>query len=141
MPRVIIDGTPIAPAYEPPPRATQQREGSLNGAFVQALSDAITQGFRNAVASMPPPVVNVEAPVVNIPKPEIKINSPVYVTVPEVKIPPTTVNVPDGKAPVVNIEPAAVTLKTERPNKWLFDIKRDEFGRMTTIIAEDISGK
>jgi hypothetical protein len=37
------------------------------------------------------------APVVNIP-PEVKINSPVYVTAPEVNVPPTTVNVPDAKA-------------------------------------------
>lgn len=104
----------------------------MGEAFALALSNAIVNGFRTAIASMP-------APVVNIPKPEVKINSPVYVTAPEVKVPPTTVNVPDGKAPIVNIEPAKVTLQTNRPKKWKFTFNRDEFGRITTAEAEDIS--
>ena len=129
MSRVILDGTPIKPAYEPPPRAPQQREAPLNTAFVQALSNAIAVSFREAIASLP-------APVVNVPKPEVKINSPVYVTTPEIKVPATTVNVPDGKAPVVNVEPPAVTLQTNRPTKWTFTVHRDSYDRITTIDAE-----
>lgn len=101
------------------------------------LAAAIVSGMSKAISQMPAP----PAPVINIPKPEIKINSPVYVTAPDVKVPATTVNVPDQKAPIVNIEPASVTLQTNRPTKWLFDISRDEFGRMTTITCEDISPK
>ena len=135
MPRVITDGTPIEGGYEPPP--PPPRRGELGEGFVQALSQAILLGFR----SLPAPVVNVEAPVVNVPKPEVKVNSPVYVTAPEVKVPAMTVNVPEGKAPVVNIEPASVTLKTERPSKWKFTFNRDEFGRLITAECEDISKK
>jgi hypothetical protein len=133
MPRVITDGTPVEGGYEPPPPPVRRGgELSLGEGFVAALSQAILAGFRN----MPAPVINVEAPVMNVPKPEVKINSPVYVTAPEVKVPAATVNVPEGKAPVVNIEPAAVTLQTNRPDKWKFTIERDEYGRMTTIYAE-----
>lgn len=133
--RVITDGKPIPSGYAPPeapkPKAVPQ-QGGMDAAFATALSNAIINGFRTAIASLP-------APVVNVPKPEVKINSPVYVTAPEVKVPPTTVNVPDGKAPIVNIEPANVTLQTNRPNKWKFTFNRDEFGRITTAEAEDIS--
>jgi hypothetical protein len=106
----------------------------LGEAFATALSNAIINGFRTAIASMP-------APVVNVPKPEVKINSPVYVTSPDVRVPPTTVNVPDAKAPIINIEPPSVTLQTNRPSKWKFTHSRDEYGRITTTIAEDISKK
>lgn len=136
--RVITDGKPIPAGYTPPeapkPKPQQPQQGMAGEAFAQALAGAIVNGFRTAIASMP-------APVVNIPKPEVKINSPVYVTAPEVKVPPTTVNVPDGKAPIVNIEPASVTLQTNRPSKWKFTHNRDEYGRITTTIAEDISNK
>lgn len=130
MPRVLANGKPVEGAYEPPPPPS--RRGELGEGFTQALAQAIMAGLQ----SMPPPVINVEAPVMNVPKPEVKINSPVYVNPPDVKVPATTVNVPEGKAPVVNIEPAAVTLQTNRPNKWKFTIHRDELGRMTTIDAE-----
>lgn len=137
MPRVILDGTPIKSAYEPPP-VPQRRpdQSSLSEAFARTLSEAIIAGFRSAIASLPPPVVNVEAPVVNIPKPEVKINSPVYVQPPEIRIPAATVNVPEGKAPIVNIEPPAVTLQTSRPTKWHFTFHRDEYGRMTSADVE-----
>jgi len=130
--RVITDGKPVESAYQPPPEAPKPlpREAPLGDSFVQALSNAILAGFRN-----------LPAPVVNVPKPEIKINAPVYVQPPEIKIPASTVNVPEGKTPVVNIEPASVTLQTNRPNKWKFTHNRDEYGRITTTIAEDISGK
>ena len=134
MPRVITDGTPVERNYEPP-EAPQplQRDTSHDEAFARALSQAIIAGFRNAIESMP-------APVVNVPKPEVKINSPVYVQPPEIRIPATTVNVPDGKAPVVNIEPASVTLQTNRPNEWEFKIvERNEFGQVVTIRAKAIS--
>lgn len=85
-----------------------------------------------AITSMPPPVINV-------PKPEVKINSPVYVQPTEVKVPPATVNVPESKAPIVNIEPAAVTLQTIRPKEWEFTItKRNDFGQVVTIRAKAI---
>lgn len=130
MPRVLANGIPVEGGYEPPP--PPRRGGELGEGFVHQLSQAILMGLQN----MPPPVINVEAPVMNVPKPEVKINSPVYVTAPEVRVPPTTVNVPEGKAPVVNIEPAAVTLQTNRPNKWKFTIHRNELGQMITIDAE-----
>ena len=130
MPRVLANGKPVEGAYEPPPPPS--RGGELGEGFVQALSQAILIGFQ----SMPAPVINVEAPVMNVPKPEVKINSPVYVNPPDVKVPATTVNVPEGKAPVVNIEPAAVTLQTNRPSKWHFTINRNEYGQMTSIEAE-----
>ena len=129
MPRVITDGTLVESAYEPPPVPQRETSSSGNEAFAQALSQAILASFRNAVASMPPPVINV-------PKPEVKINAPVYVQPPDIKIPATTVNVPEGKAPVVNIEPANVTLKTERPNKWKFTFERNELGQITVAYAE-----
>jgi hypothetical protein len=129
--RVHKDAKPKELVYTPP-SATPRPVPENNGVSVQALSAAIIAGFR----SIPAPVVNVEAPVVNVPKPEVKINSPVYVTAPDVKVPATTVHVPEQKSPVVNIEPAAVTLQTNRPDKWKFTIERDEFGRMTTIYAE-----
>ena len=131
MPRVLTDGVPIKSAYEPPPKAQvpQQRE-ALSGAFVQSLSNAIMAGVKEAIASLPAPVI----------KPEVKINSPVYVTTPDVKIPATTVNVPEGKAPVVNVEPPTVTLQTNRPNEWEFKvIERNEFGQIVVVRAKAIS--
>jgi hypothetical protein len=136
MPKILHDGIPVKQAYEPPPSQVSKQAPAFGSDFIRALSEAISAGFRTAMAEMPAPVVNVEAPVVNVPKPEVKINSPVYVQTPEVRVPATTVNVPDGKTPVVNIEPATVTLQTNRPNKWHFDIHRDELGRMTTIDVE-----
>ena len=130
MPRVLANGIPVERGYEPPP--PPRRGGELGEGFTQALAQAILTGLRN----MPPPVINVEAPVMNVPKPEVKINSPVYVTAPDVRVPATTVNVPEGKAPVVNIEPPAVTLQTNRPSKWKFTVHRDELSRITTIDAE-----
>lgn len=129
MARVITDGVPVENAYEPPERPQTKQSPVIGEAFVQALSNAIIAGFRN----MPPPVVHVEPSIV---RPEVKINSPVYVTAPEVKVPPMTVNVPEGKVPVVNIEPATVTLQTNRPSKWHFTFHRDEFGRMTSADVE-----
>jgi hypothetical protein len=94
--------------------------------------DALGRVIASAIASMPPPVINV-------PKPEVKINSPVYVQPTEVKVPATTVNVPEAKAPIVNIEPAAVTLQTNRPVEWIFTItKRNEFGQAVTIHAKAV---
>jgi hypothetical protein len=135
--RVITDGKVIPSGYTPPeaPKPkTAPQQGQLGEAFAQALAGAIVNGFRTAIASLP-------APVVNVPRPEVRINAPVYVQPPEIKIPASTVNVPDGKAPIVNIEPASVTLQTNRPSKWKFTHNRDEFGRITTTIAEDISNK
>jgi hypothetical protein len=136
MPRVLANGKPIEGAYEPPPPPSRHGgELAVGEGFVTALSQAILTGFRN----MPPPVINVEAPVMNVPKPEVKINSPVYVQPPEIKIPASTVNLPDQKAPIVNIEPAAVTLQTNRPNEWEFTvIKRNEYGQVVTIRAKAI---
>ena len=125
MARVITDGTPIENPYTPPEAPQQPSREAMGEAFALA----IISGFKDAIAQMP-------APVVNVPKPEVKINSPVYVTAPEIKVPPTTVNIPDGKAPVVNIEPAAVTLKTERPDRWKFTFERNEFGQVTVAWAE-----
>ena len=122
-------------AYTPPPLPPKDSNGVQPNltALAKAMSEAITK----AMAAMPAPVVHVDAPVVNVPKPEVKITSPVYVTVPEIKVPATTVNVPDGKAPVVNIEPAAVTLQTNRPKKWKFSVsKRDEYQRIVEWTAE-----
>jgi hypothetical protein len=129
--RVHKDTKPRELVYTPP-SSTPKPAPSNNGVDVQALSDAIIAGFR----SIPAPVVNVEAPVVNVPKPEVKINSPVYVTAPDVKVPATTVNVPEQKSPVVNIEPAAVTLQTNRPSKWKFIFHRNEYGQIETVDAE-----
>jgi len=53
-------------------------------------------------------------------------------------VPATTVNVPEGKSPIVNIEPAAVTLQTNRPKEWEFEIFRNEYGQMTKIKARAI---
>ena len=137
MPLVIKDGTPEEQAYQPPPQTLEPKrtEAPAPGEdFARVLSNAIVTGFKDAVGQW-------TGPVINVPKPEVKINSPVYVTAPDVKIPATTVNVPEGKAPVVNIEPATVTLQTNRPNKWKFTFERDEFGRMTTAWCEDVSVK
>lgn len=136
MPRVITNGQPIESAYEPPQAPKRQPElGNTH-----ELAQAIIAGFREVIASMPPPVVNVEAPVVNVPKPEVKINSPVYVQPPEVKVPATTVNVPEGKAPVVNFESPDVILQTNRPKEWEFKIvERNDFGQVVTVRAKAIS--
>jgi hypothetical protein len=135
--RVLKDGKPRELTYTPPPPAVSKSAPPSDGGMSsRVLAEAIINGFRAAIAGMPAPVVNVEAPVVNVPKPEVRVNSPVYVQPPEVKVPATTVHVPEQKSPVVNIEPAAVTLQTNRPDKWKFTIERDEFGRMTTIYAE-----
>lgn len=129
MPRVITDGRPLESPYTPPEAPQQPPREAMGEAFALA----IISGFKDAIAQIP-------APVVNVPKPEVKISSPVYVTAPEIKVPATTVNVPETKAPIVNIEPAAVTLKTERPREWEFKvIERNEFGQMVTIRAKAIS--
>ena len=127
--RVIKDGKVVEAGYKPP--AVPQREAPPTPAAPnsEALISAIITGFRSAMLQIPPPVVHA-------PQPEVKVNSPVYVQPPEIRIPATTVNVPEGKAPVVNIEPAAVTLQTIRPKKWIFTFHRDEFGRVTTVDAE-----
>jgi hypothetical protein len=131
--RVITDGKPIKSAYQPPPEAPRvQQSAPLGEAFAQTLSSAIISGLRAAIAQMP-------APVINVPKPEVKVNAPVYVQPPEIRIPASTVNVPEGKTPIVNIEPATVTLQTNRPSKWKFTFNRDEYGRITTAECEDIS--
>ena len=140
MSRVITDGRVIENRYSPPersqPKSVAPAVSSFNPEQLMAgLSAAIVAGLGKALAQMPVP----PAPVINIPKPEIKINSPVYVQPPDIKIPATTVNVPDQKAPIVNIEPANVTLQTNRPTKWKFTFHRDEFGRMDTAECEDIS--
>jgi hypothetical protein len=126
MPRVLHDGVPVKRNYEPPPLPMPPASPE---AIPPEFAMTIVQGFREAIARLP-------APVVNVPKPEVKINAPVYVTTPEVKVPSTTVNVPEGKAPVVNIEPAAVTLQTNRPSKWTFKFNRNELGQITTVDAE-----
>jgi hypothetical protein len=136
--RVHKDAKPKELVYTPP-SATPKPVPENNGVSGKAIAEAIVSGFRSAIAGMPAPVVHVEAPVVNVPKPEVRINSPVYVSPPDVKVPATTVHVPEGKAPVVNIEPAAVTLQTNRPNEWEFEVRRNEYGQIVTIRAKAIS--
>ena len=133
--RVHKDAKPKESVYTPP-QAAPKIAPENNGVSGKALAEAIVSGFRLAIAGMPAPVVHVEAPVVNVPKPEVRVNSPVYVSPTEVKVPPTTVHVPEQKSPVVNIEPAAVTLQTNRPSKWKFIFHRNEYGQIETVDAE-----
>jgi hypothetical protein len=131
--RVHKDATPKELVYTPPSVTPKTSPPVNNEASLSKFIEAV----KAAIASIPAPVVHVEAPVVSVPKPEVKINAPVYVQPPEVRVPATTVNVPEGKTPVVNIEPAAVTLKTERPQKWKFTFERNEYGQLETAYAEE----
>jgi hypothetical protein len=105
------------------------------GDILQSMPAMIAAVVKQVMSSIPAPVVNVEAPKT----PEVRVSSPVYVDPPQIRIPATVVNVPDGKAPVVNVEPPEVHLTLRRPTKWKFTHNRDEYGRITTTIAEDIS--
>jgi hypothetical protein len=128
----LLDGARrVDRAYEPP--EAPSKEGAKSDKSL-ALVVALIQRLPDMIASATKaPVVNIEAQK----PPDIKVTSPVYVTPPEIKIPQApAVQIPDGKAPVVNVEPPDVHLTISRPNKWKFDISRDEYGRMTTIIAE-----
>jgi hypothetical protein len=131
-----LDGAPsIGRAYMPPDEPSAEPKN--DEAALRYVTDLIERLPGMIAAATRAPVVHVEAPKA----PEVKINAPVYVQPPDVKVPPTVVNVPEGKTPIVNIEPAAVTLKIHRPNKWKFDFKRDEYGRMISATCEDISEK
>jgi hypothetical protein len=132
--RVHKDAKPRELVYTPPSATPKTSPPPVND---EASLNKLIEAFRTVIASIPAPVVHVEAPVVSVPKPEVKINAPVYVQPPEVRVPATTVNVPEGKTPVVNIEPAAVTLKTERPQKWKFTFQRNEYGQLETAYAEE----
>lgn len=138
MPRVIPDdqlngAQVIKRSYDPPKPRVEKSDEPLK--LVTSLIERLPAMIAAATRA---PVVNIEA----ARAPEVKVTSPsVYLSAPEIKVPDVKVNVPEGKAPVVNVEPPDVHLTIRRPNKWKFDISRDEFGRMTTITAEDISKK
>ena len=134
MPRVIsadqLDGAKsVERAYEPPeaPKEVKAPDETLRlvASLIQQLPGMIASGSKA-------PIIHVETP----PAPDVKVTSPVYVTAPEVKVPAATVNVPEGRAPVVNVEPPTVHLSVSRPKKWKFTVHRNDFGQITTIDAE-----
>jgi hypothetical protein len=134
MPRVISDedfngAAPIKRNYDAPEAAAKPAPKEAMGeGFVYALSKAIIEGFRE----MPTPIVHVEAPKA----PEVKVNSPVYVSPARIDIPQAPeVVIPEGKQPIVNVEPATVNLSVSRPKAWHFKIKRNDYGQMTDIYA------
>jgi hypothetical protein len=95
--------------------------------ILQAMPAMIAAVVKQVVANIPAPVVNVEAPKTPEVKAAFRSTDP-----PQVKVPATVVNVLDGKAPVVNVEPPEVHLTIRWPSKWLFTFSRDEYGRITT---------
>lgn len=136
--------TKIESGYHPPvpkPQLTDTRSAPTDDKVLKQILSVLERLPIMIGAAVKPPVVNVPAPIVNVeaPKaPEVKINQPpVYVSAPEVKMPPMPrIEAPEQKAPIVNVEPAVVHLSTRRPDKWKFTINRNEFGQITTVDAE-----
>lgn len=131
-----VNGAKKVESYKPPeaPKKLDPNDPALKeiSNLLKNLPFLISAAIKEPVINIPAPVVHVDA----AKAPDVKVNSPVYMQPPEIKIPATTVNVPENKAPIVNIEPAAVTLQTNRPKKWRFVFNRDEFSRITTVEAE-----
>jgi hypothetical protein len=134
-----VNGAKKVEGYKPPeaPKKLDPNDPALN-----EISNLLKNlPFLISAAIKDPPEINVPAPVVHVDAakaPDVKVNSPVYVNPPEIKIPATVVNVPENKAPIVNIEPAAVTLQTNRPKEWEFSFSRNEYGQITTVRARAI---
>ena len=138
MPRVIdadqLDGaTRVERGYEPPsppPKPVSKGDETLKllATLIERLPQMIAAGTKA-------PVVMMEA----AKAPDVKITSPVYVSPSEVNVPQApAVNIPEGKAPIVNVEPPNVHLTIKRPDEWEFTIKRNEYGQMETIRAKAI---
>ena len=132
--------TKVERGYSPPAVRSQP---SATDKLLREISTTLETLPVMIAAAIKPPVVNVPAPVVNVEaaKPaDVKINqAPVYVSTPEIKMPPhPTIQMPEQRAPVVNVEPPDVHLTINRPKEWIFDIKRNEYGQMMTIHAKAI---
>lgn len=133
-----VNGAKKVSSYKPPeaPKKLDPNDPALNeiANLLKNLPFLISAAIKEPEINVPAPVVHVDA----AKAPDVKVNSPVYVNQPEIKIPATVVNVPENKAPVVNIEPAAVTLQTNRPKEWEFSFSRNEYGQITTVRAKAI---
>jgi hypothetical protein len=137
MPRVIPDdrlaGAKDAErAYEPPsvpPKPEAKPDDS-----VRLVTELLNRLPGMIASSAKAPIVHVEAK-----PPDVRVTNPVYVTPPEIRIPQApAVNIPEGRAPVVNIEPPVVNLTVSRPKKWKFTVHRNELGQITIIDAEAV---
>ena len=73
--------------------------------------------------------------------PDVKVNSPVYLNTPDVKVPATTVNVPQASTPAVHVDAPEVNVTIRRPQAWKFTFDRNQYGQMTTAWVEEWDGK
>jgi hypothetical protein len=128
-----VNGAKKVESYKPPeaPKKLDPNDPALKeiSNLLKNLPFLISAAIKEPVINIPAPVVHVDA----AKAPEVKVNSPVYMNPPEIKIPATVV-----KAPIVNIEPAAVTLQTNRPKEWEFSFSRNEYGQITTVRAKAV---
>jgi hypothetical protein len=123
---LLKDARKVESGYEPPkaPKEVKATDETLKlvASLIQQLPGMIKA-----------PIVHVETPK----PPDVKVTSPVYVTSPKVEVPqPPAIQMPEGKAPVVNVEPPVVHLSVSRPKAWKFTVHRNDFGQITTIDAE-----
>lgn len=114
------------------PSAPKNDDKTVIMRILSAMPDMISAVVRQTIQGIPAPVIHVDSK-----PPDVKVNSPVYINPPDIKVPPTTVNVPESQAPVVHVDPPEVNLSIKRPGAWTFTFDRNEYGQLTTIWAEE----
>lgn len=143
MPRVIPTSKVNGALVKIERQKSSEHGASLSGEESQLIKAILQQLPQMIASAIKTPVVHVGSPNVTVDVPKHEQKQPyVSINVPEIKIPQApAVNVPAGKAPIVHVEAPVVNLTIRRPTKWEFTHKRDEYGRLITTIAEDISGR